>query len=111
MFVAFSSFASSNHPNSPSGSNTRIIYGIPCADQSLNLNTATHSSFACEAGAGLAYAFNNRFSFSLEYLYADLGNVQTSGAGFTGTITTPVLVPTNFKLTSQAALFGLHVAI
>lgn len=85
--------------------------GIPCADQFLNLNSTTHSSFAWEAGAGLSYAFNNRFSLSLEYLYADLGNVQTSGTGFTGTITTPVLVPANFKLTSQAALFGLHVAI
>ncbi|CEG58387.1 SPOR domain-containing protein [Legionella fallonii] len=87
------------------------LNGIPCADQSLNLNTATHSSFAWEVGAGLSYAFNNRFSLSLEYLYADLGNVQTSGTGFTGTISTPVLIPANFKLTSQAALVGLHVAI
>ena len=85
--------------------------GIPCVDQGLNLNSTTHSNFAWEVGAGLSYAFNNRLSLSLEYLYADLGNIKTSGTGFTGAIPTPALVPANFELTSQAALLGLHVAI
>ena len=85
--------------------------GIPCTDQFLNLDSTTRSSFAWEAGAGLSYAFNNRFTLSLEYLYADLGSVKTPGTGFSGNITAPVLVPASFKLTSQAALFGLHVAI
>ncbi|AMQ28679.1 TPA: SPOR domain-containing protein [Legionella pneumophila] len=85
--------------------------GIPCADQFLNLNSATHSSFAWEVGAGLFYAINNRFALSLEYLYADLGTANTSDTGFTGSITTPVLIPASFRLTSQAALLGLHVAI
>ena len=85
--------------------------GIPCVDQGLNLNSTTHSNFAWEVGAGLSYAFNNRLSLSLEYLYADLGSLKTSGTGFTGAITTPALVPAQFELTSQAALLGLHVAI
>ena len=85
--------------------------GIPCVDQFLNLNTTTHSNFAWEVGAGLSYAFNNRLSLSLEYLYADLGSLKTPGTGFTGAITTPALVPASFELTSQAALLGLHVAI
>lgn len=84
---------------------------IPCADQYLGLNTTTRSSFAWEAGAGLSYAFNNRFALSLEYLYTDLGQVKTPASGFTGAITAPVIVPANIKLTSQAALLGLHVAI
>jgi opacity protein-like surface antigen len=85
--------------------------GIPCTDQFLNFNSTTRSSFAWELGAGLSYAFNNRFALSLEYLYADLGSVKTPDTGFTGAITAPVLVPASFKLTSQAALLGLHVAI
>jgi|GEM_PF-1701799 len=84
---------------------------IPCANQFLDLNSATHSSFAWEAGAGLAYKVNNRVSLSLEYLYADLGKTKTPDTGFTGSITTPVLVPASFRLTSQAALLGLHIAI
>lgn len=85
--------------------------GMPCPDQFLNLNSTTRSSFVWEAGAGLSYAFNNRFALSLEYLYTDLGRVKTPGSGFTGAITTPVLVPADFKLSSQAALLGLHIAI
>jgi opacity protein-like surface antigen len=85
--------------------------GIPCADQFLNLGATTRSNFAWEAGAGLSYALNNRFSLSLEYLYTDLGTVKTPDSGFTGTITAPILVPAEFRLTTQAALLGLHIAI
>jgi len=85
--------------------------GLPCASQNLGLNSNTNSSFAWEVGAGLAYALNNRIALSLEYLYTDLGNASTPGSGSTGTITTPILTPSNFNLTSQAALLGLHVAI
>lgn len=84
---------------------------LPCAEQFLNLNSTTQSNFAWEAGAGLVYKMNNRASFSLEYLYTDLGNVKTPDTGLTGSITTPVLVPASFRLTSQAALLGLHVTI
>jgi opacity protein-like surface antigen len=84
---------------------------VPCANQFLNLNTTTNSNFSWEAGAGLAYTLNDRVAFSLEYLYADLGTMQTSANGVTGSITAPVLVPADFKLTSQAVLFGLHVAL
>lgn len=82
-----------------------------CALQGLHLNTATHSNFAWEAGAGLIYAFNQRVGLSLEYLYADLGTMKTSATGNTGTITTPVIVPANFDLNSQAVLLGLHIAL
>jgi opacity protein-like surface antigen len=84
---------------------------VPCTNQFLNLNSASHSSFAWEVGAGIFYAINNRFALSLEYLYADLGTAKTADTGFTGTITTPFLTPARFGLTSQAALLGLHVAI
>ena len=62
-----------------------------CTLQGLKLNTATHSNFAWEAGAGLIYAFNHRVGLSLEYLYADLGTMKTSATGNTGTIMTPLL--------------------
>lgn len=84
---------------------------LPCADQYINLNSNTRSSFAWEAGAGLSYALNNRYTISLEYLYVDLGRIKTSDTGTTGAITNPVLVSSEMKLTSQAALLGLHVAI
>jgi len=87
------------------------LNSIPCANQFLNLNTVTRSSFAWEVGAGLLYEINNHFAFSLEYLYADLGTAKTPDTGFTGTISTPFLTPASFRLTSQAALLGLHVAI
>lgn len=85
--------------------------GVPCADQSLNLKANTTSSFSWELGLGLGYAFNNRFSLSLEYLYTDLGKIKTASTGYTGTITAPLIIPADFRLTSQAALLGLHVAI
>lgn len=85
--------------------------GLPCTIQSLNLNSNTPSNFVWEAGAGLSYALNNRFSLSLEYLYVDLGRINTPSTGFTGTISAPVLVPAEMRLSSQAALLGLHVAI
>lgn len=85
--------------------------GIPCADQNLNFHSATNSKFAWEVGGGLSYALNKRFALSLEYLYADLGRVNTPTKGFTGAITASDIVPAAFNLTSQAALFGLHVTI
>lgn len=85
--------------------------GIPCADQSLNLRSDTHSNFAWEAGAGLSYAFNNRISVSLEYLYTDLGKASSSASGSTGTITAPVIIPSHFNLAAQSALLGLHIAL
>jgi opacity protein-like surface antigen len=85
--------------------------GIPCVNQYLNTNSTTRSNFAWEVGGGLSYAFNNRFAFSVEYLYADLGKVKTPAYGFSGTITDPVIIPADFRLTSQAVLFGLHAAI
>ncbi len=85
--------------------------GLPCADQSLHLKSATHSNFVWEAGAGLSYAFNKSISLSLEYLYTDLGKVSSSASGSTGTITTPVIVPAHFGLAAQSALLGLHIAL
>lgn len=83
----------------------------PCTDQRLNLNKNTRAHFSWEAGAGLTYAANTRVSFSLEYLFTYLGTVQTSGSGYTGTITAPVIVPAHFNLRSQTALLGLHIAL
>lgn len=82
-----------------------------CPNQRLNLHSHTSSNFAWEAGAGLAYAFNNRFSLSLEYLYTDLGDGKPSSRGNTGTITEPVIVPESFDLKAQTALLGLHVSL
>ncbi len=84
---------------------------VPCADQFLDFNATTRSSFAWEVGGGLSYALNKRFNFSVEYLYTDLGSVKTPDHGFSGDITLPAIVPAKFKLTSQAILFGLHLAI
>lgn len=81
-----------------------------CAEQRLGLSH-TGSDFAWEAGAGLSYAFNDRVSLSLEYLYADLGTAETAAHGNTGTITAPVIIPAHFSLSSQAALLGIHFAL
>ena len=85
--------------------------GNPCPDQRLKLNSNTNSHFAWEAGAGLAFAFNDRVALSLEYLYASLGTVETAATGNTGTITAPVIVPAHFNLKSQTGLLGLHIAL
>jgi len=84
---------------------------VPCIDQRLSLNASTHSGFAWEVGAGLQYAFNHRAALSLQYLYADLGTAKMSSGGNTGTITTPVVVPSGINLTSHAVLLGLHVTL
>ncbi|GEM_PF-2465505 len=83
----------------------------PCQDQRLNLNTKTNSHFAWEAGAGLTFAVNERVGISVEYLYADLGKVRTSGSGDVGTISLPIIAPAQFKLKTQTALIGLHIAL
>ena len=80
-------------------------------DQNVRLNSKTSTHFTWEAGAGLAYAFNDRIGLSLEYLYADLGNIKPSSSGSTGTITAPVIVAPHFKVKSQTGLLGLHIAL
>jgi hypothetical protein len=83
----------------------------PCPDQRLSLGSHTNSNFAWEAGAGLAFAFNNRINLSLEYLYTNLGRIQTSGSGNIGLITAPIISPAHFNLKSQTALLALHIAL
>jgi opacity protein-like surface antigen len=96
---------------------TRVGYkdtandGNPCPEQRLDLNNKTNSNFAWEVGAGMTYAFNERFALSGEYLYAGLGNVKTAGSGNTGTITSPVIAPAKFNLRSGAGLLVLHIAL
>ncbi len=84
---------------------------VPCVNQALNLGSASHADFSWEAGAGFSYAFNNRISLSLEYLYTDLGEVRHSAHGSTGTITTPIIIPAHLDLAAQSALLGLHIAL
>lgn len=82
-----------------------------CSEQNISLSSRTTSHFAWEAGLGLTYAINNCIGVSAEYLYTDFGNLETSGSGNTGTITTPLISPASFNLHTQAVLLGLHVAI
>jgi len=82
-----------------------------CSNQNLSLNSKTNSHFAWELGAGVNYAFNYRFGMSFEYLYTNFGNLSTSGSGTVGTVTTPVITPAHFSLSSQTALLGLNVAV
>jgi opacity protein-like surface antigen len=95
---------------------TRVGYsdavkgGLPCPEQRISLNNKTNSNFAWEAGAGMTFAFNNRFALSIEYLYAGLGNVKTAGSGNTG-LSAPVIVPARFNLKSGAGLLALHIAL
>lgn len=96
---------------------TRISYSdvsnsdADCINQQVSLDSKTRSQFAWEAGAGLGYAFNQNYGLTLEYLYADLGNVKTAATGSTGTITTPVTSAAQFGLKSQSVLLNLHVAL
>ena len=82
-----------------------------CPDQRVSLSSHTSTHFTWEAGLGLTYAFNHRVGVSFEYLYANLGRVNTSGSGNTGTIMAPVLIPAHFNLRTQTGLLGLHIAI
>lgn len=77
----------------------------------LDLNPHTNSSFAWEAGAGMAYAFNDYFGLSLEYLYAGLGRITTPVNGNAAAVIDPVLVPARLSLNGQTGLLGLHVAM
>lgn len=87
------------------------VRSAPCPEQRLSLNSNTRTHFVWEVGAGAAYAFNDSVGLSLEYLYTHFGKMKLSGAGNTGTITAPVIVPPSFNLSAQTVLLGLHVAI
>ena len=81
-------------------------------EATISLNSKTTSHFVWEGGAGLNYAFQNRFALSLEYLYADLGSANISSTGSSGGITFPVLVAPHFnKIRSQTVLLGLHIPL
>lgn len=85
--------------------------GNDCTNQGLNLNAHTNRNFVWEAGPGVLFAMNARTSVSFEYLYTDLGRVQTAASGNTGSIPTPAVSAAKFRLKSQTALLGLHIAV
>jgi opacity protein-like surface antigen len=93
------------------GFSERANDSVNCADQQVSLKDKTTSSFAWEAGAGMRFDFNDRVGLSFEYLYTDLGHVQTSATGSSGTITAPVLGAAKFGLKAQTAFLGLHIAL
>jgi opacity protein-like surface antigen len=79
--------------------------GSTCA-LGLSLNKRTNNDFAWEGGAGVTYAFNYRFGVSLEYLYANLGNVGPSANG-----NFEIISPPTFNLHTQTGLLILHIAL
>lgn len=99
-----SAWTSISYHDSDNGGNT-------CANQAVSLSSRTSGNFAWEAGPGLLVDLNKRFGLSFEYLFANLGTVKTSAHGSTGTITTPIVTPASFKLKTQTALLGLHIAL
>jgi len=77
----------------------------------LNLNTENENNVVWNIGAGAAYAFNQSVNVSLEYVWTDLGRMQTSSRGATGNIVNPQLVGANFQVTTQAIMLGFHIAL
>jgi opacity protein-like surface antigen len=73
--------------------------------QSPNFTLANHSSwnFAYQVGAGIKYAVNNQFILSFRYLYANMGKVDSSTAGDTATLATPLSV----NMRTQNLLLGI----
>lgn len=84
---------------------------VPCPLQRTSINATTSHDFAWELGAGVNYDFSTRAGVSFEYLYTQFGNVQLNNNGFTGTIATPIISSPSFNLSTQTALFGLHIAV
>lgn len=84
---------------------------VDCPPQTLNLNYKTSSNFAWEAGPGLLYDYDDRFSFSGEYLFTYLGKVKPGSGGSYGTIANPTVSASSFTLRAQTILVGLHIAL
>lgn len=83
----------------------------PCNLAALRLSDRNQSNYVWEAGAGVAYAFNNRFNLSLEYLYTNFGKLKLTSSAHSTTLTIPQITPSPFTLHSQAVLLGLHVGL
>lgn len=75
----------------------------PVEGPDLTLPSQTSWNVAYQAGAGVKYVANTHLIVSLRYLYANMGNVNTSTSGSTATLATPLTVNMN----SQNVLFGL----
>lgn len=69
------------------------------------LNANTKSSFAYELGAGIRFDITPHLQTSLEYLYANLGNIVMSSQT---TNDVALTFPPQFKLSSQMVMLGLN---
>lgn len=71
----------------------------------INTRLDNHSStqFAYELGAGLQYSMTQHLSFSVEYLFANLGDAATATQG-----NKIFATPADFRLYTHAGLLGLH---
>jgi opacity protein-like surface antigen len=77
------------------------------SDVRLLLNSDNENNIVWEWGGGFNYAFSDRFSLSLDYIWTDLGRLHTSSKGIIN-IPSPEIVPADFQVTTQAVLLGVH---
>ncbi|MFZ4077564.1 MAG: SPOR domain-containing protein [Legionellaceae bacterium] len=93
------------------GASTTVSYtSVPISPvDSPNFTLPNESSwhFAYQAGAGLKYVVKPRVILSLRYLYANMGQVNSSTLGSTTTLATPLTV----TMSTQNFLFGLTYSI
>lgn len=93
------------------GASTTVSYtSVPISPvESPNFTLPNESSwhFAYQAGAGLKYVVKPHVLLSLRYLYANMGQVNSSILGSTTTLATPLTV----TMSTQNVLFGLTYSI
>lgn len=68
------------------------------------LNSSTASSFAYDLGAGIRIDFTEHLSATLEYLYANLGNMSPSRTSKNGD---PIMSPPTFNVYNNSLLLGI----
>lgn len=75
----------------------------PIDSPDLTLPNEASWNVAYQAGAGIKYVATTHLALSLRYLYANMGNVNSSTLGSTATLATPLTV----NMSTQNVLFGL----
>jgi len=69
------------------------------------LKRSTASSFAYDLGAGIRIDFTEHLSATLEYLYANLGNISPSGTSKNGD---PIMSSPTFNVCNNSLLLGIN---
>lgn len=91
--------------------NTSVSYKsypiAPLDSPNFTIPKETTWSFAYQVGAGVKYVINTHFILSLHYLYANMGDIDSSTSGSSTTLAAPLTV----DMSTHNFLFGFTYAL